>query len=103
MMSRLIKNRMLFGNVPYSWDGLFRPSLLQKRFNAKSCTGVCQAELNAIHPERMSEISRWSPPGAAPVTEREPNHPEGMTETTILAPISGGYRRIRREPVVALR
>ena len=49
---------------------------LRRVERAGSATSDCSRDVAAcysaaIHPERMAEISRWSPEGAPPVTERQ--------------------------------
>ncbi len=40
-----------------------------------------------IHPERMPEISRWSPKAHHRGLSANETHPEGMADNMILAPI----------------
>lgn len=72
-----------------SADLFFWMSAKLNGFKAKSCAQAWAVEIPAIHPERMAES-----------TAGDRTHPEGMTETTTLAPISECDRRIRRRTVV---
>ncbi len=60
-------------------------------------------ECFAVYPERMADISRWSPSGAPPDPIKRDVHPEGMPDPRLLAPLAGCTFKHLHNPVVALR